>query len=110
MNTGSWVDLALGGVWVRAQLTWASPHQTLFMFISGKGLAHSMSRRTLDRLRNDFSQYPGARISLITFENSPPINAPIAIRIPISRVRCETEYAITPYMPMAARTSPSTPT
>lgn len=48
--TGSWVDLALGGVWVRAQLTWASPHRTLFMFISGAGLAHSMSRRTMDRL------------------------------------------------------------
>lgn len=50
LTTGSWVDLALGGVWVRAQLTWASPHRTLFMFISGAGLAHSMSRRTMDRL------------------------------------------------------------
>lgn len=49
--TGSWVDLALGGQWVRAELTWASPHRTLFMFISGGGLAHSMSRRTMDRLR-----------------------------------------------------------
>ena len=48
--TGSWVDLALGREWVRAQLTWASPHRTLFMFISGGGLAHSMSRRTMDRL------------------------------------------------------------
>ena len=51
LNTGSYVDLALGGVWVRAQLTWASPHRTLFMFISGGGMAHSMSRRTMDRLR-----------------------------------------------------------
>lgn len=50
--TGSWVDLALGGQWVRAQLTWASPHRTLFMFISGSGMAHSMSRRTMDRLRS----------------------------------------------------------
>lgn len=49
--TGSWVDLALAGQWVRAQLTWASPHRTLFMFISGGGMAHSMSRRTMDRLR-----------------------------------------------------------
>lgn len=48
---GSWVDLALAGQWVRAQLTWASPHRTLFMFISGAGLAHSMSRRSMDRLR-----------------------------------------------------------
>ncbi len=49
--TGCWVDLALGGQWVRAQLTWASPHGTLFMFISGSGMAHSMSLRTMDRLR-----------------------------------------------------------
>jgi hypothetical protein len=52
LNTGSWVDLALGGQWVRAELTWASPHRTLFMFISGGGMAHSMSRRTMDRLRS----------------------------------------------------------
>jgi hypothetical protein len=51
LNTGAWVDLAFAGQWVRAQLTWASPHKTLFMFISGGGLAHSMSRRTMDRLR-----------------------------------------------------------
>lgn len=51
LTTGAWFDLALGGVWVRAQLTWASPHRTLFMFISGTGLAHSMSKRTMDRLR-----------------------------------------------------------
>lgn len=52
LTTGSWVDLALGGEWVRAQLTWASPHRTLFMFISGSGMAHSMSLRTLNRLHN----------------------------------------------------------
>jgi Protein of unknown function (DUF1631) len=52
LSTGSWVDLALAGSWVRAQLTWASPHRTLFMFVSGAGLAHSMSRRTMERLRN----------------------------------------------------------
>jgi hypothetical protein len=48
---GSWVELFLKQEWVRAQLTWASPHRTLFMFISGKGLAHSMSRRTMEHLR-----------------------------------------------------------
>ena len=48
---GSWVELLVGGVWLRAQLTWASPHKTLFMFVSHGGLAHSMSRRTMDRLR-----------------------------------------------------------
>lgn len=49
--TGTWVDLALGGNWVRAQLTWASPQRTLFMFISGSGMAHSMSARTIERLK-----------------------------------------------------------
>ncbi len=51
LHTGSWVELMLQGAWVRAQLTWASPHRTLFMFVSGQGLAHSMSRRTMDRRR-----------------------------------------------------------
>jgi hypothetical protein len=51
LGSGSWVDLALDGVWLRAQLTWASPHRTLFMFTSAGGRAHSMSRRTMDRLR-----------------------------------------------------------
>jgi len=50
LSTGSWVELLLNDDWVRAQLTWCSPHRTLFMFISGAGLAHSMSRRTMERL------------------------------------------------------------
>jgi hypothetical protein len=51
LDVGNWVELMLEGNWVRAQLTWRSPHRTLFMFISGAGMAHSMSRRTLERLR-----------------------------------------------------------
>jgi hypothetical protein len=51
MRTGTWVELMVKNEWVRAQLTWASPHATLFMFTSLAGSAHSMSRRTLDRLR-----------------------------------------------------------
>ena len=51
LKTGVWVELLVEGAWLRAQLTWASPHRTLFMFISGGGLAHSMSRRTMERLR-----------------------------------------------------------
>jgi hypothetical protein len=52
LTVGCWVELLLNEEWVRAQLTWASPHRTLFMFTSVKGLAHSMTRRTMDRLRN----------------------------------------------------------
>jgi Protein of unknown function (DUF1631) len=52
LKVGTWVELMLQDSWVRAQLTWASPHLTLFMFVSGKGLAHSMSRRTMDQHRS----------------------------------------------------------
>jgi hypothetical protein len=51
-RTGTWAELMVSGKWVRAQLTWASPHSTLYMFTSLSGSAHSMSRRTLDRLRS----------------------------------------------------------
>ncbi len=51
LTVGSWVDLALAGNWVRAQLTWASPERTLYMFIAGNGMAHSMSRKTVERLK-----------------------------------------------------------
>lgn len=51
LRTGSWVELRSGSEWLRVQLTWASPHATLFMFTSQAGTAHSMSRRTLERLR-----------------------------------------------------------
>lgn len=51
LQVGNWVDLQLGGRWVRAELTWVSPNRSLFMFTSGAGLAHAMSRRTMDRLQ-----------------------------------------------------------
>jgi len=37
--------------------------------------------RLLDSLRAEFASYPGAEIALREFENGPPIDAPIAIRI-----------------------------
>ena len=51
LRTGTWVELMVDRAWLRVQLTWASPHATLFMFTSLAGTAHSMSRRTLERLR-----------------------------------------------------------
>jgi hypothetical protein len=51
LRTGTWAELLVQGMWLRVQLTWASPHGTLFMFTALAGTAHSMSRRTLDRLR-----------------------------------------------------------
>jgi len=49
-SVGAVVELLLGGAWVRAQLTWIGRNRNLFMFVSGAGLAHAMSRRTMDRL------------------------------------------------------------
>ena len=37
--------------------------------------------RTLDSLRAQLAEYPGARIELKEFENGPPIEAPIAMRV-----------------------------
>jgi Protein of unknown function (DUF1631) len=50
LTTGAWVDLRVKGEWIRAQLTWTSPRGGLYMFLSSRGLAHSMTRRTMDRL------------------------------------------------------------
>lgn len=47
---GSWVELLVGGQWVRTQLTWASPHGTLFLFTSALGATQSMTRRSRDKL------------------------------------------------------------
>jgi hypothetical protein len=47
---GSWVELLVHEKWVRTQLTWASPHGTLFLFTSVFGTTQSMTRRSRDRL------------------------------------------------------------
>lgn len=52
LTLGAWIDLAWHGQWVRAKLSWTSPHRTLFMFVSTAGFSHSMSLRTMTRLRN----------------------------------------------------------
>ena len=47
---GAWIELFLESRWSRYQLTWASPHGTLFMFIDGATNTHSMTRRLLDKM------------------------------------------------------------
>jgi hypothetical protein len=47
---GSWIELQVEGQWVRTQLTWASPHGTLFLFTNGYGATQSMTRRSRDKL------------------------------------------------------------
>jgi hypothetical protein len=48
---GSWVEFLSSERWVRAQLTWASPHGTLFMFTGAAGNPTSMTRRALDKMQ-----------------------------------------------------------
>ena len=50
MVLGTWVELFKAGDWQRLQLTWASPHGTLYLFTSPYGQTQSMTRRTIDRL------------------------------------------------------------
>jgi hypothetical protein len=47
---GSWIELESGGQWQRTQLTWASPHGTLFLFTGAFGNTQSMTRRSRDKL------------------------------------------------------------
>ena len=51
LGLGDWVDLLVDMQWLRAELTWVSPHGTLFMFTSQGGRKHSMTSRVLRNLR-----------------------------------------------------------
>jgi len=50
LEPGAWVEMMLDGGWARYQVTWASPHGTLFMFSSAVGKPHSMTRRLLGKM------------------------------------------------------------
>lgn len=50
LSVGAWVDLLDGDRVVRCQLTWASPHATMFLFHAVDGRTISLTRRGLDRL------------------------------------------------------------
>lgn len=50
LHTGDWVDLYSDSQWLRAQLMWASAKGSLFMFTSRGGRAHTMTRRSCEKL------------------------------------------------------------
>jgi hypothetical protein len=50
LRPGAWVEMLGAAGWARHQLTWASPHGTLFMFADASGATHSMTRRLLDKM------------------------------------------------------------
>jgi hypothetical protein len=47
---GTWVELRVGVQWTRSQLSWASPHGTLFLFTGVAGATQSLTRRSCDKL------------------------------------------------------------
>lgn len=51
LAVGTWVDLRDGEQDLRCQLTWASPHGTMFLFNAANGRSVSLTLRGLERLR-----------------------------------------------------------
>lgn len=50
---GAWIELTTNRRKVRTQLTWASPHHTLFLFTAPDGSTQSMTRRMRDKLATE---------------------------------------------------------
>ncbi|MCY1170230.1 hypothetical protein D9M73_102930 [compost metagenome] len=50
LRLGAWVELLHDTQWLRAQLTWISPYNTLYMFTSEGGRTHSMTGPLLQYL------------------------------------------------------------
>ena len=50
IELGQWVELTTNQRTVKTQLTWVSPHNTLFLFTALDASTQSMTRRMLDKL------------------------------------------------------------
>ena len=50
LKAGAWVELEGKPGWQRLQLTWISPHNTMYLFTSARGKTQSMTQRMLERL------------------------------------------------------------
>src|SRR5205085_1465659 len=50
---GSWVEMMGANGWARFQVSWASPHGTLFMFTGASGQPQSMTTRLLGKMLRD---------------------------------------------------------
>jgi hypothetical protein len=51
LRVGAWIDLQENGQTQRCQLTWASPHGSIFLFTAPQGRSVSLSRSGLDQLQ-----------------------------------------------------------
>jgi hypothetical protein len=50
LQPGAWIELMTDNGWQRFQVTWASPHGTLYMFTGQRGQPQSMTRQLLARM------------------------------------------------------------
>ena len=50
LSVGVWVELQTKGAWQRTQLSWISPHRTMYLFTSVQGKTQSMTLRMLQRM------------------------------------------------------------
>lgn len=50
LAVGSWVELHIAGGWQRVQLSWISPHGTMYLFTNVGGKTQSMTQRFYERL------------------------------------------------------------
>jgi hypothetical protein len=50
LSVGAWLELEIRGHWQRTQLSWISPHGTMYLFTSGQGQTQSMTQRMLEHL------------------------------------------------------------
>ena len=53
LRIGQWVEIITNQRAVRTQLTWCSPHNTLFLFTGADASTQSMTRRMIDKLSFD---------------------------------------------------------
>ena len=51
LTVGCWVDLMQQDQWLRCQLSWASPHGTMFLFTTADGRSISLTQHGLERLQ-----------------------------------------------------------
>ena len=86
-------DRALGVDWVMSNVGHGNP-QIFYnkpmkrarsnygeLFVQLRGWSEKKSHALLDELRTEFTKIAGARITIVTFTNGPPIDAPISIRV-----------------------------
>jgi len=53
LAVGAWVELHVAGAWQRVQLSWISPHGTMYLFTNGGGKTQSMTQRFYERLLSE---------------------------------------------------------